>query len=155
MSNSHTRGPLWAALAVLLAAAGAPAQSPQGPLGPPPKARLGAVVEPVRVTFRGETQLGCKVAVVLPDSPAARHGLAVGDVITEADGSPTHGPRDLLDAIERSRGPIKVKVMNAETGDVSEVRDIRLWPASGGQKSSQSSQPGSFPAPTSRDPARP
>jgi S1-C subfamily serine protease len=133
MSNSLARGPLWAVLTVLLAAAALPAQSPQGPLGPPLKVRLGAAVEPVRVKFRGETHLGCKVTWVLPEGPAARNRLEVGDVIMEADGAPTPGSRDLLAAVGRATGPITLTVMDSKTGRVSEVTGVRLWPATGGQ----------------------
>ena len=53
---------------------------------------------------------GFKVATVTPDSPAAKAGLKVDDVITKMDGKPVAGLQGLADAIVRHKAGDKVKL---------------------------------------------
>jgi membrane-associated protease RseP (regulator of RpoE activity) len=48
---------------------------------------------------------GVLVDAVLPDSPAARAGLHVGDIVTDVDGDPTSSASDVLGAMsDRKKG---------------------------------------------------
>jgi serine protease Do len=52
--------------------------------------------------FGVSRRAGVLVEEVLPNTPAARAGLQEGDVITEFAGKKVHGPRDLVEAVERT-----------------------------------------------------
>ena len=52
--------------------------------------------------FGVSRRAGVLVEEVLPNTPAARAGLKEGDVITEFAGKKVHGPRDLVEAVERT-----------------------------------------------------
>lgn len=74
---------------------------------------VGIQVEPLPSAVR--------VVGVLPDSPAARGGLAVGDLILRVDGAPLEGV-PLADAISRLRGPAGTPVsltLQRSSGDVT------------------------------------
>lgn len=60
-----------------------------------PRSHLGIAVQPVRATLDGAPTEGLLVSSVADDSPAARGGLLVGDVIVEAQGRATRDPEAL------------------------------------------------------------
>lgn len=73
------------------------------------RGRLGlAVIEigdQLRTHFGAPADRGVLVDRVRPDSPAAKAGLQVGDVIVELDGAAAHSVSDMLDAIgDRKQG---------------------------------------------------
>jgi membrane-associated protease RseP (regulator of RpoE activity) len=73
------------------------------------KGRLGvAVVEispELRSHFGAPADRGVLVNAVKADSPAAKAGLRVGDVVTEVDGAPSTSAMDMLDAMSaRKKG---------------------------------------------------
>ncbi|MDX2089994.1 MAG: PDZ domain-containing protein [Kofleriaceae bacterium] len=73
------------------------------------KGRLGvAVVEispELRSHFGAPADRGVLVNVVKADSPAAKAGLRVGDVVTEVDGQPATSAMDMLEAMsDRKKG---------------------------------------------------
>jgi S1-C subfamily serine protease len=72
--------------------------------------RLGVAIAPGYVARRlrravglPETE-GLLIREVVDDSPAARAGLARGDLIVSAGGRPTRTPDDLFDALQAARG---------------------------------------------------
>lgn len=64
---------------------------------------LGVTIQQVTPEIAGalglEGEKGALVSGVAPDSPAARAGLAVGDVVLTLDGRPVERPRDLSRAV--------------------------------------------------------
>jgi serine protease Do len=60
---------------------------------------LGTGIQPLdeelATEFKIKDQSGALVSEVRPDSPAAKAGIATGDVITEVDGRKIEGPREL------------------------------------------------------------
>lgn len=82
------------------------------------KGRLGIslleISPALRAHFRAPGDRGVLVNTVRPDSPAAKAGIAVGDVVTEVDGAPVEGASEVLSAIsDRKKG---------DTVDVALVR---------------------------------
>jgi serine protease Do len=80
--------------------------------------RLGIAIAPGHVARRLRRAVGLPdtdgllVRDVAEDSPAARAGLASGDLITEAAGQPVHTPDDLFDALAAVRGgTLELKVV--------------------------------------------
>jgi serine protease Do len=53
------------------------------------------LTEELATEFKIKDQNGALVSEVRPDSPAAKAGIATGDVITEVDGRKVEGPREL------------------------------------------------------------
>lgn len=73
------------------------------------KGRLGIVVLAIspelRAHFGAPDDRGVLVDAVRPDSPAARAGLQVGDVVTDVDGDATTDARDVLGSLaDRKKG---------------------------------------------------
>lgn len=73
------------------------------------KGRLGVAVLQISRALRAHLgapdDRGVLVDAVTPDSPAARAGLRVGDVLVEVDGAPAASASDVLDAMaDRKRG---------------------------------------------------
>lgn len=73
------------------------------------KGRLGiSLVEispELRAHFAAPRDRGVLVNTVRPDSPAAKAGIAVGDVVTEVDGAPVEGASEVLAAMsDRKKG---------------------------------------------------
>jgi membrane-associated protease RseP (regulator of RpoE activity) len=100
------RNTILALIAALLAVLGAGARA--DPVGhwtfePPflsPRGRIGVEVQQMtpelRGYFRAPEDRGVLVVRVVPERPAARAGLRVGDVIVSAGGEPVHQPFDLV-----------------------------------------------------------
>src|SRR5262249_56079520 len=72
--------------------------------------RLGVAVAPGHVARRLRRAVGLPdsdgllIREVTEDSPAARAGLAQGDLIVAAAGQPMNSPDDLFDALQAARG---------------------------------------------------
>ncbi|MGE0549979.1 MAG: S1C family serine protease [Kofleriaceae bacterium] len=79
--------------------------------------RLGVSVlqisDELRTHLGGPADRGVLVDAVRPESPAAKAGLRVGDIVTNVDGAPATSASDMLDAMsDRKKGdPVKVTVM--------------------------------------------
>jgi membrane-associated protease RseP (regulator of RpoE activity) len=69
------------------------------------RGRLGVEIQPMtpelRAFLKAPAERGVLVVRVRPDSPAALAGLAVGDVITDADGEAIARPSDLIARVGR------------------------------------------------------
>ena len=65
---------------------------------------------------------GALIAGVEPNSPAARGGLRPGDVVTEVEGRPIRGPRDLAVAIGDSKPGATVAVTVQRDGKPAQQR---------------------------------
>src|SRR5262249_45180016 len=72
--------------------------------------RLGITITPGHVARRLRRAVGLPdtegllIGEVADDSPAARAGLARGDLIVAAAGPPPRTPRDLFDALQAAQG---------------------------------------------------
>lgn len=86
---------------------------------PEPSTRLGVAVD---VT---EDDSGAAVINVVDPSPAARAGIAVGDVITAVDGEPVENPTQLIDVISSYAPGDTVEVTVLRNGD-EETIDVEL-----------------------------
>jgi len=79
---------------------------------------LGVAGQPARLTDRQ----GLLIADVKDETPAARAGLLVGDVIVTFDGLPVESPEDLLDLLSGDRIGKPVAVNLVRGGSVKEVK---------------------------------
>ena len=79
---------------------------------------LGVAGQPARLTDRH----GLLIADVKDETPAARAGLLVGDVIVTFDGLPVESPEDLLDLLSGDRIGKPVAVNLVRGGSVKEVK---------------------------------
>jgi serine protease Do len=76
----------------------------------PPSPRLGVAIAPGHVARRLRRSVGLPdtdgllIREVMDDSPAARAGLAQGDLIVAAGGQPVRTPDDLYDALRSAQG---------------------------------------------------
>ena len=83
------------------------------------RGRLGVAVIQIspelRAHFGGPKDRGVLVDSVKPDSPAARAGVRVGDVVLEVDGEVTRSAGDMIDAMaDRNKGEqVTVEVLRA------------------------------------------
>jgi membrane-associated protease RseP (regulator of RpoE activity) len=84
---------------------------------------LGIFTQPVRLGDR----VGLQITQVVGGGAAQRVGLEAGDVILEAGGEPTRSPDDLLRAISRSGGSLKLTIRDVRTGRLSTV-EVALNP---------------------------
>jgi serine protease Do len=75
-----------------------------------PSPRLGVAIAPDHVARRLRRAVGLPdtngllIQGVVEDSPAARAGIAKGDLIVAAAGQPIHSPDDLFDALKAAQG---------------------------------------------------
>lgn len=91
--------------------------------GPPPSTvYLGLVGQDVE----GQARL----SQVIPDSPASKAGLQVGDVITKVEDQSLSAFNDLLDVLREKRPGQKIKLVR-KRGDDSQELEIKLAPRSG------------------------
>lgn len=90
------------------------------------KGRLGIValqISPELRAFLGAPRdRGVLVDAVRPDSPAARAGLRVGDIVTDVDGDATKSASDVLDAMADRRKGDEVGVVAFRSGQRVELR---------------------------------
>lgn len=118
----HTRSLSFLLIAVLCGIGVSEAradQNPSAPRGAPPgddvqvtvtgKGRLGIVALQISPELRAHLgaprDRGVLVDAVRPDSPAARAGLRVGDIVTDVDGDATRSASEVLDALtDRKKG---------------------------------------------------
>jgi membrane-associated protease RseP (regulator of RpoE activity) len=90
------------------------------------KGRLGVTVLQIspelRRHFGAPSDRGVMVDAITPDSPAARAGLRVGDVIVEVEGDSAMSATDVLEAMsDRKKGePVAIAIVRA--GQRSELR---------------------------------
>lgn len=90
------------------------------------KGRLGIVALPISSELRSHLgaprDRGVLIDAVRPDSPAARAGLRVGDIVTDVDGDAAKSASDVLDALsDRKRGD-EVPVVAFRSGQRVELR---------------------------------
>ena len=69
----------------------------------------------------GETRAGAKVTTVEPDSPAAKAGIEVGDVITAIDGKTTNQPAALTGFVRQYSAGDTVKLTVIRSGEEKEI----------------------------------
>ena len=69
----------------------------------------------------GETRAGAKVTTVEPDSPAAKAGIEVGDVITAIDGKTTNQPAALTGFVRQYSAGDTVKLTVIRNGAKKEI----------------------------------
>jgi S1-C subfamily serine protease len=82
------------------------------PVTGPPRVSLGLSAEPVTVGTRS----ALKVIRVEPAGPAAKAGLEPGDILVAANGAPTTGVEQLLNALRKSGPTLKLTVRDSRTG---------------------------------------
>jgi len=83
-----------------------------------PRGYLGVAGQPARLAERQ----GLLIADVRDESPAARGGLMVGDIIVAFDGMPVESPEDLLDLLSGDRVGKPVAISLVRGGAESEVK---------------------------------
>ena len=79
-----------------------------------PRGRLGVQLNdltPELAEYFGAKDGGVLVARVTPDSPAAKAGLKVGDVITSVDGDRVRGTDDLVDELRDKDGEVTIGIV--------------------------------------------
>jgi hypothetical protein len=139
-NTMHTRSLSFLLIAVLCGLGISSARAEQRPAAPratPPhddvqvtvtagKGRLGIVALPISPELRAHLgaprDRGVLVDAVRPDSPAARAGLQVGDVVTDVDGSATKSASDVLDAMTDRKKGDEVPVVAFRSGQRVELR---------------------------------
>jgi S1-C subfamily serine protease len=96
--------------------------------------RLGVALAPARAARRMRSAVGLPerdgllVRGVVDDSPAAKAGIARGDLLAAADGHPLRGVDDLFDALEAASGQLSLTVVRG-----AEERDVTVPLAQGGR----------------------
>jgi membrane-associated protease RseP (regulator of RpoE activity) len=68
-----------------------------------------------------QAEVGLKVVLVFPQTPAAQAGLEKGDVIVRVNGIPVGSQADLTSALTRAGGSSRLEVLDGRTGSLSEV----------------------------------
>jgi len=87
------------------------------PSSAPVSSDLGAVTE---LAFH-DNDFAVKITEVAPGGAAARAGLRPGTIIVAADDKPVLHPNDLVDLARKSRGALKLTVVNPASGKKSNV----------------------------------
>ncbi|MBL8824105.1 MAG: PDZ domain-containing protein [Planctomycetia bacterium] len=103
------------------AAGNLPPAADDKPNTTPPSAAgrsLGVMAEPVTIGSR----TAMKVTRVEPDSPAAKAGLEVNDVIVDANGQPVTGVEQLTAAVRKSGSTLMLTVRDTRTGRNTPVK---------------------------------
>lgn len=133
-------------------------QSPSAPRTPPGddvqvtvtsgKGRLGIVALQISPELRAHLgaprDRGVLVDAVRPDSPAARAGLRVGDIVTDVDGDATKSASDVLDALTDRKNGDEVTLVAVRSSQRVELR-VRLDSDPGPRWQSQSRSFRGFP----------
>jgi membrane-associated protease RseP (regulator of RpoE activity) len=90
------------------------------------KGRLGIVALPISPELRAHLgaprDRGVLVDAVRPDSPAARAGLRVGDIVTDVDGDAAKSAADMLNAMSDRKKGDEVAVVAFRSGQRVELR---------------------------------
>lgn len=90
------------------------------------KGRLGIVALQISPELRSHLgaprDRGVLVDAVRPDSPAARAGLRVGDIVTDVDGDATKSAPDVLDALSDRKKGDEVTIVALRSGQRVELR---------------------------------
>ncbi|HEX8115613.1 MAG TPA: PDZ domain-containing protein [Kofleriaceae bacterium] len=90
------------------------------------KGRLGIVALQISPELRAHLgaprDRGVLVDAVRPDSPAARAGLRVGDIVTDVDGDATKSASDVLDALSDRKKGDDVAIVALRSGQRVELR---------------------------------
>lgn len=90
------------------------------------KGRLGIVALQISPELRAHLgaprDRGVLVDAVRPDSPAARAGLRVGDIVTDVDGAATKSAADVLDALSDRKKGDEVTVIALRSSQRVELR---------------------------------
>jgi len=74
-------------------------------------AQISSMTEQLRDFFGAPSDAGVLVARVEPDSPAAKAGIKVGDVLVEVDGDKMDGPQDVVNALGTKGSGAKVSMV--------------------------------------------
>ena len=82
---------------------------------------LGVALDSGSEKADGETRAGAKVTTVEPDSPAAKAGIEVGDVITAIDGKTTNQPAALTGFVRQYSAGDTVKLTVIRNGEKKEI----------------------------------
>ena len=82
---------------------------------------LGVALDNGSEKANGETRAGAKVTTVEPDSPAAKAGIEVGDVITAIDGKTTNQPAALTGFVRQYSAGDTVKLTVIRNGEKKEI----------------------------------
>ena len=82
---------------------------------------LGVALDNGSEKANGETRAGAKVTTVEPDSPAAKAGIEVGDVITAIDGKTTNQPAALTGFVRQYSAGDTVKLTVIRSGEEKEI----------------------------------
>ncbi len=115
---------------------------------------LGTVIQPVTreiaVVMKLKSASGALVSDVTPGSPAAKAGLAPGDVIVAVNGKGVDTPRELRLAIGSLAPGSKVKVKFVRDGEEKEVEaTLGELPPTETRLAPEEGRPGPTPAPAS------
>src|SRR5689334_21984389 len=90
------------------------------------KARLGVIALEIGPELRAHlgapSDRGVLIDMVQPDSPAARAGLRVGDIITDVDGTATSSASDVLGAMADRKKGDEITVMAIRDGKRVDLR---------------------------------
>lgn len=78
----------------------------------------------LRAALKVQAERGAVVADVFEDTPAARAGLASGDVVLDVDGTPVASDRDLVKAIGGRRPGDKVALRVERDGKIKELKVV-------------------------------
>lgn len=136
----HTRSLRFLLIAVLCGIGVSSARAEQAPAAPRAtaphddvqvtvtagKGRLGIVALQISPELRAHLgaprDRGVLIDAVRPDSPAARAGLQVGDIVTDVDGDATKSASDVLDALSDHKKGDQVTVVALRSGQRVELR---------------------------------
>jgi membrane-associated protease RseP (regulator of RpoE activity) len=133
----HTRSLRFLLIAVLCGIGFSTARAEQSPAAPTPphddvqvtvtgKGRLGIVALQISPELRAHLgaprDRGVLVDAVRPDSPAARAGLRVGDIVTDVDGDATRSAPEVLDALADHKKGDEVAIVAFRSGQRVELR---------------------------------
>jgi serine protease Do len=97
----------------------------------PPRVYLGMTVDPVQDAERG----GALVNEVTPDSPAAKAGLATGDVVLKAGDRDVKDPDDLIAEVARHKAGDKLRLRIRHEGQERDVSVTLGERPAGGERS--------------------